>query len=100
MATKKSPQSLAQIFRLLGDPSRLKIVMALGGGEQNVTQLCRQLRMSQPTVSRHLSILKMSRLAESRRSGKEIFYSLPSNNRRTVKSLLERAATLAQRRSR
>lgn len=96
-AAKPSPQTLAQLFRVLGDPSRLRILTSLTEGELNVTQLCRALRISQPTVSRHLSILKMTGLAEARRDGKEIFYSLPSGSRRTLKSLLERGGTLACR---
>ena len=91
----KQAQSLAQTFRILGDPTRLRILMVLGKGEQNVTQICRSLRMSQPTVSRHLSILKMSGIAEARRDGKEIFYSMPTAVRRTIKSLIERAEKIS-----
>ena len=95
MASKnRQIQGLAQIFHILGDPSRLQIVTTLIGGELNVTQLCRKLRMSQPTVSRHLSILKMSSLAEARRDGKEIFYSITSAKRRVVKSLIERGSSI------
>ena len=82
------------MFRILGDPSRLRIIMTLGEGERNVTQLCEKLRMSQPTVSRHLSILKMSSMAEARRCGKEIHYSLPNRTRRTLKSLIDRGVGL------
>ncbi len=89
-------QTLAQVFRILGDPSRLRIVMTLGEGERNVTQLSRKLRMSQPTVSRHLSILKMSSLAEARRCGKEIHYSLPHRTRRALKSMIDRGAVLGK----
>ena len=89
-------QTLAQVFRILGDPSRLRIVMTLGEGERNVTQLSRKLRMSQPTVSRHLSILKMSSLAEARRCGKEIHYPLPHQARRTLKSMIDRGSVLAK----
>ncbi len=91
---KQQIQTLAQMFRILGDPSRLQIVMTLGEGERNVTQLCRKLRMSQPTVSRHLSILKMSSMAEARRCGKEIHYSLPNGSRRSLKSLIDRGVAL------
>ncbi|NBB94510.1 MAG: metalloregulator ArsR/SmtB family transcription factor [Planctomycetes bacterium] len=90
----KQAQSLAQTFRLLGDPTRLRILMVLGNGEHNVTDICRTLRISQPTVSRHLSILKMSGIAEARRDGKEIYYSVPTPTRRVIKSLIERVATI------
>ncbi|MCD4825627.1 MAG: metalloregulator ArsR/SmtB family transcription factor [Phycisphaerae bacterium] len=92
--TKRQIQSLAQTFKILGDPSRLRIVMLLSNSEMNVSHICRRLRLSQPTVSRHLSILKMSRLAEARRSGKEIFYSLPPLSRRAMKSILKQGENL------
>lgn len=94
--TNRKTQALAGVFRILGDPSRLRIVSTLTTGEMNVTQICRSLRMSQPTVSRHLSILKMSGLAEARRDGKEMFYSLPASTKRTLKSLIDRAETLSK----
>jgi DNA-binding transcriptional ArsR family regulator len=94
----KQVQSLAQIFRIFGDPTRLRILMTLTEGEQNVTQICKKLRISQPTVSRHLSILKMSRIAEARRDGKEIYYSIPTASRRTLKSLIDRAEKFRQMR--
>jgi ArsR family transcriptional regulator len=96
--SQKQAQSLAQTFRLLGDPTRLRILMVLGNGEHNVTHICRTLRMSQPTVSRHLSILKMSSIAEARRDGKEIYYSVPTPTRRVIKSLIERAEKIRQTR--
>jgi len=67
--------TLAQVFRVLGDPTRLRIWMTLQGGETNVTRLCKKLKMPQPTVSHHLGILRMNGLVTNRRSGKEIFYS-------------------------
>ena len=68
--------TLAQMFRILGDPTRLRILMELRAGEKNVTALCKRLKAPQPTVSHHLGILRMGQLAVSRRSGKEIFYSI------------------------
>ena len=44
--------------------------------ELNVTALCKGLKLPQPTVSRHLAILRMAGLVNNRRAGKEIFYSL------------------------
>ena len=68
--------TLSQVFRVLGDPTRLRIWSNLQEqGELNVTALCNRLKMPQPTVSHHLSILRMSGLVRNRRSGKEIFYS-------------------------
>lgn len=89
-------ESLAQVFHILGDPTRLAILSALGAGEMNVSQLVRKLRLNQPTVSRHLGILKFSALTISRRSGKEIYYSVPAAKRRALKSVLQRAESLAR----
>ena len=95
MPSIKIVRTIAQILKLLGDPSRLRIVYALADErEVNVTTLARKLRLSQPTVSRHLSILRMSGLAENRRSGKEIFYALVPNRKRAIKALLTRLETL------
>ena len=68
-------EELAKIFRVLGDPTRLRIWTALAEGEQNVTQLCNLLKAPQPTVSHHLGILRMNGLVVNRRHGKEIYYS-------------------------
>jgi DNA-binding transcriptional ArsR family regulator len=89
-------QTLAQAFRVLGDPTRLAILNALGAGEMNVSELCRKLRLNQPTVSRHLAILKFSALTQGQRSGKEIYYSVPASKRRALKTVLQRAETLAR----
>jgi len=89
-------QTLAQAFRILGDPTRLAILSALGAGEMNVSKLCRKLRLNQPTVSRHLGILKMSALTVARRNGKEMYYSVPAPKRRALKTVLERAENLAR----
>ena len=69
-------ETLAQVFRVLGDPTRLRIWQALQNGESNVTQLCKKLKVPQPTCSHHLGILRMSGLVANRRDGKKIFYSL------------------------
>lgn len=83
-------QSLAQMFRVLGDPTRLRALMVLRAGQRNVSELCAELNMPQPTVSRHLGILRMAGLVTNRRSGKEIFYSLGSNHR-VLKGVLQAA---------
>jgi DNA-binding transcriptional ArsR family regulator len=89
-------ESLARLFKILGDPTRLKIIMAMIKGELNVTQICRKLKMSQPTVSRHLSILRLSDLVLTRRNGKEIYYSLPAKICRGLKTLLERGEAMTK----
>src|SRR5438552_279004 len=69
-------RELADIFKTLGDPTRLKILAALCRGERCVHDLCACLKMSQPAISQQLRILRGAHLVKPRRAGREIFYSL------------------------
>lgn len=82
-------QALAQLCHILGDKTRLRILRMLQDGESNVSSLCKSLKLPQPTVSRHLAILRMAGLAENRRAGKEIFYSLSGYRRSPAASALK-----------
>jgi ArsR family transcriptional regulator len=78
---------LAQVFKLLADESRLKILLALAqDGELHVSALCELLRQSQPAVSHHLTLLRMARLVGYRRDGKHNYYRVESG---LVRDLLE-----------
>jgi ArsR family transcriptional regulator, arsenate/arsenite/antimonite-responsive transcriptional repressor len=71
---------LAQIFKQLADESRLKILLALSqDGELNVTALCELLGQSQPAVSHHLTLLRMTGLVGFRRDGKHNYYHIQSS---------------------
>jgi DNA-binding transcriptional ArsR family regulator len=73
----QSVRELAQVFKLLSDETRLRILFYLAlspNGELHVTDLCRRLGQSQPAVSHHLALLRVSGLIESRREGKHNFY--------------------------
>ena len=67
---------LVGLFKLLSDETRLKILLLLSKGERNVTSLCEELKLPQPTVSHHLGLLRMSNLISNRRNGKQVFYGL------------------------
>lgn len=69
-------EPLVNLFRLLSDKTRLNILMLLSKGERNVTSLCEELHLPQPTVSHHLGLLRMSNLIGNRRHGKQVFYGL------------------------
>src|SRR5215212_7288141 len=69
-------EPLVGLFRLLSDKTRLNILLLLSKGERNVTSLCEELRLPQPTVSHHLGLLRMSNLIGNRRNGKQVFYGL------------------------
>ena len=72
---------LTSVFRLLADKTRLHILLLLAGGEKNVTSLCDQLDLPQPTVSHHLGLLRLHNVIANRRKGKRVFYVIdPSVN--------------------
>ena len=66
--------TLPQLFEILSDATRLKLLAILAGGERNVSDLCAALGLPQPTVSHHLSLLRLRRMVETRRDGKRIYY--------------------------
>ena len=72
----QSLNNLCQLFRLLSDRTRLQIVMLLASGERNVTSLCEELDLPQPTVSHHLGLLRMNRVITNKRQGKQVIYTL------------------------
>jgi DNA-binding transcriptional ArsR family regulator len=68
---------IAEIFRLLSDETRLKVLaLLMPGGELNVRSLCEQLEQSQPAVSHHLALLRTKGLIRIRREGKHNYYHL------------------------
>src|SRR5690554_5934848 len=67
---------LADVFKALGDSTRLRIILALQVGELCVCDLAEVLDMSQSAISHQLRVLRGLHLVRNRRSGKEIFYSL------------------------
>jgi DNA-binding transcriptional ArsR family regulator len=73
-------EQLTNLFRLLADKTRLHILFLLTNGERNVSSLCDELELPQPTVSHHLGLLRSGNVIGNRRSGKQVFYAL---NRRT-----------------
>lgn len=64
------------LFRSLGDPARLAIVMRLAAGEARVVDLTGELGLAQSTVSKHLACLRGCGLVEFRAEGRQSFYSL------------------------
>jgi ArsR family transcriptional regulator, lead/cadmium/zinc/bismuth-responsive transcriptional repressor len=81
-------EAIAEIFKTLSDPTRLKILLRLAVGEACVHELCAALAMSQPAVSHQLRLLRVTRLVRTRRAGREIFYSLDDEH---VMSLVDAA---------
>ncbi|CAN5862406.1 hypothetical protein BH23PLA1_BH23PLA1_23230 [soil metagenome] len=74
-------RDLAQVFKLLSDETRLRILLFLAQNrELHVTDLCNRLGQSQPAVSHHLALLRVSGLIEARREGKHNFYSVRTDH--------------------
>lgn len=70
-------RDLVQVFKLLADETRLKILMyLLREQELHVSALCDRLNQSQPAVSHHLALLRVAGLIEPRRDGKHNYYSV------------------------
>jgi DNA-binding transcriptional ArsR family regulator len=74
--TEQDIVSMSRLFGLLGDPTRLRILLLLCKGEMNVSALCNELGLPQPTVSHHLGLLRRGSLLQTRRAGKNIHYGL------------------------
>ena len=71
---------IVEIFRMLADPTRIRVLWALTGGELSVTELAEQVDKPAPSVSQHLAKLRMARLVRTRREGTTIFYSLENEH--------------------
>lgn len=67
-------EQLSALFRLLADKTRLAILLRLCDGERNVTTLCEELGLAQPTISHHLGLLRMQNVVNNRRDGKQVYY--------------------------
>lgn len=67
-------QSVADIFKQLGDPTRVRLFWLLCHCEECVINISAMMDMSSPAVSHHLRLLRSSGLIVSRREGKEVYY--------------------------
>lgn len=75
---------LAELFKVFGDSTRIRILFVLFEAEVCVCDIARVLNMTQSAISHQLRILKQSKLVKSRREGKSIFYSLADDHVRTI----------------
>lgn len=67
---------LAELFKVLGDPTRIKIIFTLFKEEMCVCDIANSLSMTQSAISHQLRVLKQARLVKFRKEGKTVFYSL------------------------
>lgn len=75
---------LAELFKVFGDSTRIRILFVLSEAEVCVCDLAEELKMTVSAVSHQLKILKTSKLVKSRRDGKSVFYSLSDDHVRAI----------------
>lgn len=78
---------LAELFRVFGDTTRIKILYALFESELCVNHIAQVVGLSQSAVSHQLRLLKASKLVKFRREGKAIYYSLDDDHVRSMIAL-------------
>jgi ArsR family transcriptional regulator, lead/cadmium/zinc/bismuth-responsive transcriptional repressor len=83
-------EALAETFRVLGDPTRVRILDALSGGELCVCDIASLAAISESAVSHQLRLLRGMRLVRPRRSGRLVFYALDDQH---IIELLRQALT-------
>ena len=75
---------LAELFKVFGDSTRIRILFVLFEAEVCVCDLAESLHMTQSAISHQLKILKQNKLVKGRREGKSVFYSLADDHVRTI----------------
>lgn len=76
--------NLAELFKVFGDSTRIRILYVLFEAEVCVCDLASALNMNQSAISHQLKILKQNKLVKARRDGKSVFYSLADEHVRTI----------------
>lgn len=72
----KELRRLARLFKALSDETRQRIFELLCEEEMNVSDICEEFHITQPTISHHLQILKNCELVETRKDGKMVYYCI------------------------
>lgn len=84
MPDEDSLYDLAELFKVFGDSTRIRILFVLFEAEVCVCDLAEALGMTQSAISHQLRILKQNKLVKNRREGKQVFYSLADEHVRTI----------------
>lgn len=89
-------QRIAEIFKQLGDTTRVRLFWLLCHGEACVVNLSAMMDMSSPAISHHLRLLRSSGLLVSRRAGKEVYYhAADTEQSRLLHIMIEQALEFA-----
>ena len=84
MPDEESLYDLAELFKVFGDTTRIRILYVLFEAEMCVCDIAEILNMTQSAISHQLRVLKQARLVRNRREGKQIYYSLADDHVRTI----------------
>ena len=84
MPDEESLYDLAELFKVFGDSTRIRILYALFESELCVCDIAEILSMTQSAISHQLRVLKQARLVRNRREGKQIYYFLADDHVRTI----------------
>lgn len=77
---------LADLFKVFGDSTRLRIMVKLSDDEMSVSDIADALKMEQSTISHQLRVLRQNKLVRVRRDGKQMYYALDDDH---VKKIIE-----------
>ena len=91
MENNKAPDieilfELADLFKVFGDSTRLRVMVTLSDSEMSVNDIADALQMEQSTISHQLRVLRQNKLVRVRRDGKQMYYSLDDDH---VKKIIE-----------
>ncbi|MDD2262595.1 MAG: metalloregulator ArsR/SmtB family transcription factor [Clostridia bacterium] len=84
MSTEDKLYKLSDLYKVFGDKTRVKILMALSSAELCVCDIATLLEMTQSAISHQLKLLRSSHLVKYRKEGKSAFYSLADDHVRTI----------------
>jgi len=84
MPKEETLYDLAELFKMFGDSTRIKILWALDEAEMCVCDIAALLNMTQSAISHQLRILKQAKLVKNRKEGKVVYYSLDDEHVRLI----------------
>jgi len=84
MPPEEELADMAELFKVFGDSTRIKILFILSKCEMCVCDIAQTLGMTQPAVSYQLKVLKQAKLVRNRKAGKTVYYSLADSHVETI----------------
>lgn len=84
LAMEEEAYDVAELFKVLGDATRVRILFMLIGKEMCVCDIAQLLDMTQSAISHQLRVLKQARLVKYRREGKTVFYTVSDDHVSTI----------------